>query len=173
MKFMSGKPISLMAILFAATALAGCAATQQRSQEPSSQGSITQEEHQAHHPQGAAAQPSGTTGQGGMMGGGQGGMMGGGQGGMMGGGQGGMMGGGQGGMMGGGQGGMMGGGQGGMMGQGGAAGQMDMKSMCEMRDRMRNARTPEERSAMMNERMKNMSPEMRQRYMEMMQQQCR
>ena len=149
MKFMSGKPISLMAILFAATALAGCAATQQRSQEPSSQGSITQEEHQAHHPQGAAAQPSGTTGQGGMMGGGQGGMMGGGQGGMM------------------------GGGQGGMMGQGGAAGQMDMKSMCEMRDRMRNARTPEERSAMMNERMKNMSPEMRQRYMEMMQQQCR
>ena len=157
MKFMSGKPISLMAILFAATALAGCAATQQRSQEPSSQGSITQEEHQAHHPQGAAAQPSGTTGQGGMMGGGQGGMMGGGQGGMMGGGQGGMM----------------GGGQGGMMGQGGAAGQMDMKSMCEMRDRMRNARTPEERSAMMNERMKNMSPEMRQRYMEMMQQQCR
>jgi hypothetical protein len=38
---------------------------------------------------------------------------------------------------------------------------------------MMSARTPEERSAMMNERMKNMSPEMRQRYMEMMQQQCR
>ena len=66
-----------------------------------------------------------------------------------------------------------GGGQMGMMGQGGAAGQMDMKSMCEMHDRMMSARTPEERSAMMNERMKNMSPEMRQRYMEMMQQQCR
>ena len=64
-------------------------------------------------------------------------------------------------------------GQMGMMGQGGAAGQMDMKSMCEMHDRMKNARTPEERSAMMDERMKNMSPEMRQRHMEMMQQQCK
>jgi hypothetical protein len=80
-----------------------------------------------------------------------------------------MMGGGQGGMMGGGQGGMMGGGQGGMMGQGG---QMDMKSMCELNERMKNA-TPQERSAMMAQYMGNMTPEMRQRHFEMMERQCR
>jgi len=57
-------------------------------------------------------------------------------------------------------------------GQMGMMGNMDMKSMCEMHDRMMSARTPEERSAMMNERMKNMSPEMRERQVEMMRQQC-
>jgi hypothetical protein len=65
--------------------------------------------------------------------------------------------------------GMMGG-QGGMMGQGG---QMDMKSRCDMHERMKNARTSQERGAMMNETMKNMTPEMRQRHVEMMEQRCR
>ena len=69
----------------------------------------------------------------------------------------------------GGMGGMMGG-QRGMMGQGG---QMDMKSMCDMHQRMKNSRTPQERAAMMNETMGNMTPEMRQRHLEMMEQQCR
>ena len=58
-------------------------------------------------------------------------------------------------------------GQMGMMG--GAGGQMDMKSMCEMHNKM-SSKTPKERSAMMDEHMKSMSPEMRQRHMEMMQQ---
>jgi hypothetical protein len=58
-------------------------------------------------------------------------------------------------------------------GQMGMMGNMDMKSMCEMHDRMMNAKTPEERSAMMNEHMKNMPPEMRERQIEMMRQQCR
>jgi hypothetical protein len=66
-----------------------------------------------------------------------------------------------------------GGGQMGMMGSGEQMGGMDMKSMCEMHDRMMNAKTPEERNAMMNEHMKNMSPEMRERQIEMMRQQCR
>jgi hypothetical protein len=151
MKAFSRKPSSLAAFLFAAMALAGCAATQQQAQEPPSQGGVTQQEHQAHHPQGAAAQPSAATEQGSA--GGRAGMMGN-----------------QGGMMGGGQGGMMGGGQGGMMGQGG---QMDMKSMCDLHERMKNAATPQERSAMMNQYMGNMTPEMRQRHFQMMEQQCR
>ena len=104
-------------------------------------------------PHGGMMGQGGTTGQGGQMG--QGGMMG--QGGQMG--QGGMMG--QGGQMG--QGGMM-------MGQGG---QMDMKSMCAMHERMKSARTPQERSAMMDQYMTNMTPEMRQRHMEMLERQCR
>ena len=45
-------------------------------------------------------------------------------------------------------------------------GMMDMKSMCDMHQKMMSAKTPEERRAMMDERMKNMSPEM-------MQQQCK
>lgn len=72
----------------------------------------------------------------------------------------------QGAMMGG-QGGMMGG-QGGMMG-----GQMELKSMCDMHERMKRSRTPQERSAMMEDTMKNMTPEMRQRHVEMMERQCR
>jgi len=124
MKRFFQKPGSLVAVLAAAAALAGCAANQAQPQ--------TGDGHKEHHPAGAAAQPSGGMG---MMGQG-------------------------------------GGGQMGMMGQGGA-GQMDMKSMCEMHGRMKSARTPEERGAMMDERMKGMSPEMRQRQMEMMQQQCK
>lgn len=81
---------------------------------------------------------------------------------------------GQGGQMG--QGGMMMG-QGGQMGQGGMmmgqGGQMDMKSMCAMHERMKSARTPQERSAMMDQYMTNMTPEMRQRHMEMLERQCR
>ena len=71
------------------------------------------------------------------------------------------------------QGGMMSQGSGGQMGMMGQGGQMDMKSMCEMHDKMKNAGTQAERSAMMNERMKNMSPEMQQQHMEMMQKQCK
>lgn len=123
MKRFFQKTSSLIAVLAAAAALAGCAANQTQPK--------TGDEHKEHHPAGAVAQPSGGMG---MMGQG-------------------------------------GGGQMGMMGQGG--GQMDMKSMCTMHDRMKNARTPEERGAMMDERMKGMSPEMRQRHMEMMQQQCK
>jgi hypothetical protein len=62
--------------------------------------------------------------------------------------------------------GMMGGGAGGQMGM------MDKKSMCEMHDRMMTAKTPAEQAAMMDECMKNMSPEARQKHMEMMKQQC-
>lgn len=71
--------------------------------------------------------------------------------------------------------GMMGGGadgQKGMMG-GGQMGMTDKKSMCEMHNKMMSSKTPEERSAMMDEHMKSMSPEMRQHHMEMMQQQCK
>lgn len=52
-------------------------------------------------------------------------------------------------------------------------GMMDMKTMCDMHQKMMSARTPEERSAMMNENMKNMSPEMMQKQMEMMQEKCK
>lgn len=50
---------------------------------------------------------------------------------------------------------------------------MDTKAMCDMHQKMMNARTPEERRAMMDERMKGMSPEMRQQHMDMMQEKCR
>lgn len=138
---------ALIAALLAVATLAGCAATQQEGRRAPSQGGVSQEEHRAHHPQGATAQPPAATGagtadrQGGMMGG-------------------------QGGMMGR-QGGMMGA-QGGMMG-----GQMDMKSMCDMHEKMTRSRTPQERSAMMDDTMKNMTPEMRQRHLDMMERQCR
>lgn len=65
-------------------------------------------------------------------------------------------------------------GQGGSTGQmgmmSGAGGQMDMKSMCEMHNKMMSSKTPAERTAMMDDHMKNMSPEARQKHMEMMQQ---
>jgi hypothetical protein len=64
-------------------------------------------------------------------------------------------------------------GQGGTTGQmgmmAGAGGQMDMKSMCEMHNRMMSSKTPAEQTAMMDDHMKSMSPEMRQKHMEMMQ----
>lgn len=52
-------------------------------------------------------------------------------------------------------------------------GTMDMKTMCEMHEKMMSAKTPEERAAMMNEQMKNMPPEMMQKHMQMMQEQCK
>ena len=129
------KLVVLIATLSTVAALTGCAATQQQDRQTAPLGSVPQEEHQAHHPQSAATQPSAATGEG--MAGMHGGMM---------------------------------SGQGGMMGQGG---QMDMKSMCDMHERMKNARTPQERGAMMNDTMKTMTPEMRQRHFEMMEQRCR
>lgn len=59
-------------------------------------------------------------------------------------------------------------GQMGMMG--GANGRMDMKSMCEMHNKMMSSKTPEQQRAMMDDHMKSMSPEMRQHHMEMMKQ---
>lgn len=142
MKVFFKKTISLIVILTAAATVGGCATGQTQPQ--------TQEEHKAHHPEGAAVQQPSGMGQGGNMGmaghGGQGGGMG---------------------MMG------QGGGQMGMMGKSGTAGQMDLKSMCEMHDRMKSAKTSGERSAMIDDHMKNMPPEMRQRHMEMMQQHCK
>ena len=115
-----------------------------------------QGEHLQHHPEAASATSPGEMGRGGSTG----------QMGMMGGagpdGQKGMMGGGADGQKG-----MMGGGADGQMGM------MDKKSMCEMHDKMMGAKTPAERTAMMDDRMKNMSPEARQKHMEMMKQQCK
>ena len=49
---------------------------------------------------------------------------------------------------------------------------MDPKAMCDMHKKMMNA-SPSERQAMMNDWMKQMSPEMRERHMQMMQEQCK
>ena len=48
----------------------------------------------------------------------------------------------------------------------------DMKAMCNMHEKMMAAKTPEERLAMMDERMKAMSPEMMQKHMGMMKEKC-
>jgi hypothetical protein len=65
-------------------------------------------------------------------------------------------------------------GQGGPAGQmgmmSGADGQMDMKSMCEMHNKMMGSKTPEQQKAMMDDHMKSMSPEMKQHHMDMMKQ---
>jgi hypothetical protein len=66
-------------------------------------------------------------------------------------------------------GGMMSGSSGGPMGMM----QSDTKSMCEMYGQITHARSPEERAAMMDERMKGMSPEMKQQQMQMMEQRCK
>ena len=55
---------------------------------------------------------------------------------------------------------------------GGQMGMMDMQAMCEKHKKMMSA-TPEERQAMMDDRMKTMSPEMMQKHMQMMQEQCK
>ena len=112
----------------------------------------SQDEHRQHHPEAAAAGWPADMGRGGSTG---------------------MMGGagpdGQRGMMGGGA-----DGQKGMMGSGaGQMGMMDKKSMCEMREKMMSSKSPAERTAMMDDRMKSMSPEERQKHMEMMKQQCK
>lgn len=69
-----------------------------------------------------------------------------------------------------------GGSSGGMTGQSGMMGQMDasdLKSMCDTHQRMLDAKTPDDRRAMMDERMRNMSPDEFQRHLDMMQAQCR
>ena len=68
---------------------------------------------------------------------------------------------------------MHGGSGGGAMGAGMGMGMgtmdADMSAMCrDMHDKMAAAKTPEERQAIMQERMKSMSPEMRQRMQERM-----
>lgn len=58
-------------------------------------------------------------------------------------------------------------------GQMGMMGSMDIKSMCDMHKNMMSARTPSEREAMMDQRMKSMSPEMRQKHLSMMEEKCK
>lgn len=65
----------------------------------------------------------------------------------------------------------------GMMGGSMAGGQtgcahMDKESMCAMYRNMRDAPNEQARQAMMDRQMHGMSPEMRQRHMDMMRQQC-
>ncbi len=57
-------------------------------------------------------------------------------------------------------------------GEGGMS-MMDMKSMCEMHEKMMHAKNADERRAMMSEGMKTMSPEMMKKHMDMMDQQCK
>lgn len=57
--------------------------------------------------------------------------------------------------------------------QKGMAGSSDMKSMCEMHKNMMSAKSPAEREAMMEQKMKSMSPEMRRQHMEMMSEMCK
>jgi hypothetical protein len=49
---------------------------------------------------------------------------------------------------------------------------MDKEAMCAMYRSMRDAPTEQERQALMDRNMQDMPPEMRQRHMEMMRQQC-
>lgn len=49
---------------------------------------------------------------------------------------------------------------------------MDMKTMCDMHEKMK-TKTPEEQKAMMDEHMKTMSPEKKQEHMTMMQEKCK
>lgn len=49
---------------------------------------------------------------------------------------------------------------------------MNKDAMCAMYRSMQNAPTEQDRQAMMERNMQGMSPEMRQRHMEMMRQQC-
>lgn len=51
-------------------------------------------------------------------------------------------------------------------------GMMDMQSMCETHKKMMSGKTPAEQQAMMQEQMKAMTPEMRQR-MQAMHEQCK
>jgi hypothetical protein len=52
-------------------------------------------------------------------------------------------------------------------------GERDMAAMCQMHREMMGAKNGEERRAMMQERMKGMSPEMMQKHMAMLQEHCR
>lgn len=53
-------------------------------------------------------------------------------------------------------------------GMGGPQGRMDMQQMCEMHKQMMAGRPPAERESMMQDRMRSMSPEMRQQMQDMM-----
>jgi hypothetical protein len=55
----------------------------------------------------------------------------------------------------------------------GQTGTADLQTMCSMYRNMANARTPEERQAMMDQHMRQMSPEMQQRHMQMMGERCK
>lgn len=57
----------------------------------------------------------------------------------------------------------------GPMGKGMMMSDADMKSMCDMHEKMMGAKTPAEQKAVMAEHMKTMSPEMMKRHMGMMQ----
>lgn len=52
----------------------------------------------------------------------------------------------------------------------GSSGMMDMQSMCDMHKGMMRGKSPAEQQAMMQEHMKSMTPEMRQRMQAMMEQ---
>jgi hypothetical protein len=52
-------------------------------------------------------------------------------------------------------------------------GMMDMKSMCDMHKQMMGAKSDDERQAMMDKRMKGMSSELREKQMQMMNEQCK
>lgn len=52
-------------------------------------------------------------------------------------------------------------------------GSMDMQAMCDMHKDMMNSKSLAERQAMMEQRMKSMSPEMRRQHMEMMEVKCK
>lgn len=64
---------------------------------------------------------------------------------------------------------------GGLAGSGAAAGPInqDMQSMCDQHRKMMQAHSPEERAAMMNERMQAMPAEARQKHMDMMHEHCK
>lgn len=61
----------------------------------------------------------------------------------------------------------------GAMGDGIQMSTMDMKSMCDMYQKMMNGKTSAEQEAIMEEHMKMMPPEMTQKHMQMMQEQCK
>jgi hypothetical protein len=58
-------------------------------------------------------------------------------------------------------------------GTGAEPGAGDQRAMCEMSRRIRGARTPAERQALMDQNMPGMSPELREQHLQMMLQQCR
>lgn len=55
----------------------------------------------------------------------------------------------------------------------GQMGMMESGAMCDMHEKLMSAKTPGQRQAMMDDRMKDMSQQMRQKNLEMMQEQCR
>jgi len=60
-----------------------------------------------------------------------------------------------------------------MQGGTGQMGVADQETLCSTYRRMMAARTPEERQAMMDQPMRSMSPEMQQRHLQMMAEQCK